>query len=146
MRCRRRRSRSALPSSGCRTALRSKRSCVNTKKLPSRITVEGLDRAPHRAFLRSLGLSDADLAKPFVGVASTDGRVTPCNALLGQFAREAADAVREAGGVAFDFASTSVADSMPTNHQGTLYLSVSREITAEAAEAASCGPAYDALV
>src|SRR5229473_1518783 len=51
-------------------------------KLRSRITVEGLDRAPHRAFLRALGVSDADLAKPFVGVASTDGRVTPCNALL----------------------------------------------------------------
>ena len=58
-----------------------------TKKLPSRITVEGLDRAPHRAFLRALGLTDADLQKPFVGVASTDGRVTPCNALLGGFAR-----------------------------------------------------------
>jgi dihydroxy-acid dehydratase len=56
---------------------------VNTKKLPSRITVEGLDRAPHRAFLRSLGLTDADFQKPFIGIASTDGRVTPCNALLG---------------------------------------------------------------
>ena len=50
---------------------------MNTKKLPSRITVEGLDRAPHRAFLRALGLTDGDLKKPFVGVASTDGRVTP---------------------------------------------------------------------
>ena len=55
--------------------------------LPSRVTVEGLDRAPHRAFLHGLGLKDADIAKPFVGVASTDGRVTPCNALLGAFAR-----------------------------------------------------------
>jgi dihydroxy-acid dehydratase len=62
---------------------------VTTSKLPSRITVEGLDRAPHRAFLRALGLSDADFEKPFVGVASTDGRVTPCNALLGEFARAA---------------------------------------------------------
>ena len=47
-----------------------------TKILPSRITVEGLDRAPHRAFLRCLGLTEEDLGKPFVGVASTDGRVT----------------------------------------------------------------------
>ena len=75
---------------------------MNTKKLPSRITVEGLDRAPHRAFLRALGLAEIDLEKPFVGVASTDGRVTPCNALLGEFAREACAAVREAGGVASD--------------------------------------------
>jgi hypothetical protein len=44
-----------------------------TKKLPSRITVEGLDRGPYRAFLRALGLKDADLAKPFVGVVSTRG-------------------------------------------------------------------------
>src|SRR4051812_12314911 len=79
----------------------SGKSWMNTKKtipiLPSRVTVEGLDRAPHRAFLRALGLKDADLEKPFVGVASTDGRVTPCNALLGELAREAAAAVREAG-------------------------------------------------
>ena len=122
------------------------RSCVNTKKLRSRITVEGLDRAPHRAFLRSLGLSDADLAKPFVGIASTDGRVTPCNALLGQFAREAVSAVRDAGGVPFDFASISVADSMSMNHGGMRYSLVSREIIADGVEAVARGHAYDALV
>jgi dihydroxy-acid dehydratase len=119
---------------------------VNTKNLPSRITVEGLDRAPHRAFLRSLGLSDADLQKPFIGVASTDGRVTPCNALLGQFARAAAAAVREAGGVPFDFASISVADSMSMNHGGMRYSLVSREIIADGVEAVVRGHAYDALI
>jgi len=119
---------------------------VNTKKLRSRITVEGLDRAPHRAFLRSLGLSDADLAKPFIGIASTDGRVTPCNALLGQFARDAASGVRDAGGVPFDFASISVADSMSMNHGGMRYSLVSREIIADGVEAVCRGHAYDALV
>jgi dihydroxy-acid dehydratase len=119
---------------------------VNTKKLPSRITVEGLDRAPHRAFLRALGLSDVDLEKPFVGVASTDGRVTPCNALLGEFAREACAAVRAAGGVPFDFASVSVADSMSMNHAGMRYSLVSREIIADGVEAVARGHAYDALV
>src|SRR5712691_2303145 len=115
-------------------------------KLRSRITVEGLDRAPHRAFLRALGVSDADLAKPFVGVASTDGRVTPCNALLGEFAREACAAVRAAGGVPFDFASISVADSMSMNHGGMRYSLVSREIIADGVEAVARGHAYDALV
>jgi dihydroxy-acid dehydratase len=119
---------------------------VSTKKLPSRITVEGLDRAPHRAFLRGLGLSDADIAKPFIGVASTDGRVTPCNALLGEFAREAAGAVREHGGVPFDFASISVADSMSMNHAGMRYSLVSREIIADGVEAVARGHAYDGLV
>ena len=114
--------------------------------LPSRVTVEGLDRAPHRAFLRGLGLSDADIKRPFVGVASTDGRVTPCNALLGSLAREACEGVRDAGGVPFDFASISVADSMSMNHGGMRYSLVSREIIADGVEAVVRGHAYDALV
>ena len=119
---------------------------MSTKKLPSRITVEGLDRAPHRAFLHALGLKEADFRKPFVGVASTDSRITPCNALLGAFVREACAAVREAGGVPFDFASASVADSMSMNHGGMRYSLVSREIIADGVEAVARGHAYDALV
>lgn len=114
--------------------------------LPSRVTVEGIDRAPHRAFLRSLGVAGADLGKPFVGVASTDGRVTPCNALLGDFARAACAGVREAGGVPFDFASISVADSMSMNHAGMRYSLLSRELIADGVEAVTRGHAYDALV
>jgi dihydroxy-acid dehydratase len=114
--------------------------------LPSRVTVEGLDRAPHRAFLHGLGLKDADIARPFVGVASTDGRVTPCNALLGGFARDACAAIRGAGGTPFDFASISVADSMSMNHAGMRYSLVSREIIADGVEAVARGHAYDALV
>ena len=114
--------------------------------LPSRITVEGLDRAPHRAFLRGLGLSDADIQLPFVGVASTDGRVTPCNALLGALAKDACAGVRDAGGVPFDFASISVADSISMNHAGMRYSLVSREIIADGVEAVTRGHAYDALV
>jgi len=125
---------------------------MNTKKskfipiLPSRVTVEGLDRAPHRAFLRGLGLSDAQIGRPFVGVASTDGRVTPCNALLGTLAKEACAGVREAGGVPFDFGCISVADSMSMNHAGMRYSLVSREIIADGVEAVVRGHAYDALV
>jgi dihydroxy-acid dehydratase len=114
--------------------------------LPSRVTVEGLDRAPHRAFLRSLGVGDAELGKPFVGVASTDGRVTPCNALLGEFARAACEGVRDAGGVPFDFAAASVADSMSMNHAGMRFSLVSRELIADSVEAVVRGHAYDALV
>jgi dihydroxy-acid dehydratase len=116
------------------------------KKLPSRITVEGLDRAPHRAFLHALGLKTSDFQKPFVGIASTDSRITPCNALLGEFVREACASVREAGGVPFDFASASVADSMSMNHGGMRYSLVSREIIADGVEAVARGHAYDALV
>lgn len=116
------------------------------RNLPSRITVEGLDRAPHRAFLRGLGLTDEDIAKPFIGVASTDGRVTPCNAKLGELAREACIAVREWGGVPFDFASIAVADSMSMGHAGMKFSLASREIIADGVEAVCRGHAYDALV
>ena len=114
--------------------------------LPSRVTVEGIDRAPHRAFLRGLGLSDEDIGKPFVGVASTDGRVTPCNALLGTLAREACEGVRDGGGVPFDFASIAVADSMSMNHGGMRYSLLSRELIADGVEAVARGHAYDAMV
>jgi dihydroxy-acid dehydratase len=110
------------------------------------VSVEGLDRAPHRAFLRGMGLSDEDIRRPFVGVASTDGRTTPCNALLGAFAREACTGVREAGGTPFDFASVSVADSMSMAHAGMRYSLVSRELIADGVEAVVRGHAYDALV
>ncbi len=114
--------------------------------LPSRITVDGLDRAPHRAFLRGLGLSDADIARPFVGIASTDSRTTPCNALLGEFARAAAEGVRAEGGAPFDFACASVADSMSMGHGGMRYSLPSRELVADGVEAVARGHAYDALV
>ena len=114
--------------------------------LPSRCTVEGLDRTAHRAFLRGLGLDDEAIARPFVGVASTDGRVTPCNALLGDFARAACTGVREAGGTPFDFAAASVADSMSMGHAGMRFSLPSRELVADAVEAQCRGHAYDALV
>lgn len=114
--------------------------------LPSRVTVEGMDRAPHRAFLRGLGLGDAEIARPFAGVVSADGRVTPCNALLGALAKQACEGVREAGGTPFDFASISVADSMSMNHAGMRYSLPSREIIADGVEAVARGHAYDALV
>src|SRR5262245_4243807 len=105
-----------------------------------------MDRAPHRAFLRTLGVTDRDLEKPFVGVASTDGRVTPCNALLGEFARQACDALRAAGAVPFDFASISVSDGISMNHGGMRFSLVSREIIADGVEAVARGHAYDALI
>ena len=127
-------------------ARRRVKTAIPFPPLPSRITVEGLDRAPHRAFLRAMGLTDEDIAKPFVAVASTDGRVTPCNAKLGELAREACIGVREWGGMPFDFASISVADSMSMGHTGMKYSLASREIIADGVEAVCRGHAYDALV
>jgi dihydroxy-acid dehydratase len=117
-----------------------------TRKLVSRITVEGLDRAPHRAFLRGLGLTDGDIGKPFIGVVTTQGNVTPCNAGLGIQAAQAAASITEAGGTPFEFTSISVADSMSMNHGGMRFSLVSREIIADGVEAVVRGHAYDGLV
>jgi len=129
-----------------RSRTKSRKPAAPFGNLPSRITVEGMDRAPHRAFLRGMGLTDEDIAKPFVGIASTDGRVTPCNAKLGELAREACVAVREWGGTPFDFASIAVADSMSMGHAGMRFSLASREIIADGVEAVCRGHAYDALV
>ena len=59
------------------------------RPLRSRITTQGLDRTPHRAFLRGMGLSDEDIGKPFIGVMSTHGEVTPCSMTLGPQAEQA---------------------------------------------------------
>lgn len=115
-------------------------------RLRSRVTVEGVDRAPHRAFLRGLGLSDEDLHKPFIGVVSAASSTTPCNLLLDRFARDASAGVRAAGGVPFGFTSASVADSLSMNHAGMRFSLISRELVADGIEAVVRGHAYDGLV
>jgi dihydroxyacid dehydratase/phosphogluconate dehydratase len=47
-------------------------------KLRSRITTNGIDRVPHRVFMRGMGLDDAAIARPFIGVVTTHGETTPC--------------------------------------------------------------------
>ena len=58
------------------------RSMSGMRPLRSRATTDGLDRAPHRAFLRAMGLNDEAIARPFIGVVSTAGEITPCNLTL----------------------------------------------------------------
>src|SRR5262245_38357258 len=76
---------------------------AKSEKLPSRVITEGLDRAPHRAFLRAMGHDDAAIAKPFVGVASTGGSVTPCAMTLGTQAAEAKAGIVAGGATPFEF-------------------------------------------
>jgi len=57
-------------------------SISGARPLRSRAITDGLDRAPHRAFLRAMGLNDEAIARPFIGVVSTAGEITPCNLTL----------------------------------------------------------------
>jgi dihydroxy-acid dehydratase len=116
------------------------------KKWRSRVTTDGLDRAPHRAFMRAMGLDDADIAKPMIGVVSMKGEQTPCN-MTHDFQVEAAKAgITEAGGTPREFATVSVSDGISMNHEGMKFSLFSRELIADSIEAVVHGLAYDALI
>ncbi len=112
----------------------------------SRVAIDGIDRTPHRAFWRAMGLSDADLEKPIVGVMSTHGETTPCSLSLGPQAAEAKSGVREAGGTPREFTTISVSDGISMNHRGMRFSLISRELIADSIEAVMRGHCYDALV
>ncbi len=115
-------------------------------KKRSRITTEGLDRLPHRTFLRAMGLDDEAMAKPFVGVMSTHGENTPCSLSLRPQADAAKAGVWSAGGTPFEFSTISVSDGISMNHRGMRMSLISRELIADSIELVVRGHAYDALV
>ncbi|MDE2197967.1 MAG: dihydroxy-acid dehydratase [Rhodospirillales bacterium] len=119
---------------------------TETTTLRSRITVDGLDRAPHRAFLRGMGLSDAQIAQPFIGVATTQAEVTPCTMGLAAQAQHAKRGIAAAGGTPFEFTTIAVSDGMSMNHPGMRFSLVSREIIADSVEAVASGHMYDGLI
>ncbi len=116
------------------------------KKWRSRVTTDGLDRAPHRAFMRAMGLDDGALAKPMIGVVSMKGEQTPCN-MTHDFQVDAAKAgISEAGGTPREFTTISVSDGISMNHEGMKFSLLSRELIADSIEAVVHGLAYDALI
>ena len=118
----------------------------NTPKYRSRITTDGLDRAPHRSFLRGMGLSDEEISRPFVGVVSTAGEVTPCVMNLTPQVTAAKEGVVAGGGTPREFTTISVSDGLSMNHQGMKMSLVSREVIADSVELVVQGHAYDGLV
>jgi dihydroxy-acid dehydratase len=112
----------------------------------SRITTEGMDRTPHRAFMRAMGLDDEAIARPMIGVVTTDGETTPCNMGLSAQAAFAKQGIAEAGGTPREFTTVSVSDGISMQHQGMKFSLVTREIIADSIEAVVRGHAYDALI
>src|SRR5579863_3422505 len=116
------------------------------KKWRSRVTTDGLDRAPHRAFMRAMGLDDAAIAKPMIGVVSMKGEQTPCNMTHDFQVAAAKEGITEAGGCPREFATVSVSDGISMNHEGMKFSLFSRELIADSIEAVVHGLAYDGLV
>ena len=116
------------------------------KPLRSRLIVDGLDRTPHRAFLRATGLADEDFGKPMVGIVSQHGENTPCSMSLGPQADAARLGVAAGQGIPVPFTTISVSDGISMNHRGMRMSLVSRELIADSIEAVVRAHCYDALV
>ncbi len=117
---------------------------VNRPRSPE--VTEGFDRAPQRAFFRSMGLTDADIQQPWVGVASTWNQATPCNITLDRQARAAANGVKAAGGTPREFVTIAVSDGIAMGHEGMKASLISREVIADSIELMMHAHRYDALV
>ena len=107
---------------------------------------QGKNRAPARAMLRAMGLTDDDMVKPQIGVASSWNEVTPCNLPLDRLAKRAKVAVRDGGGVPFEFVTIAVSDGISMGHEGMRASLVSREVIADSVETVMHAERFDALV
>ena len=114
--------------------------------LRSDVTRNGIERTPHRAFMRAMGLDDAAIARPMIGVVSMKGETTPCNMTHGPQAEAAKIGVEAAGGTPREFTTVSVSDGIGMNHEGMKFSLVSRELIADSIEAVVHGHAYDGLI
>lgn len=112
----------------------------------SRVVTQGLERTPHRGFMRGMGLDDSDIDKPLIGVVTTEGETSPCNMGLAAQAEHAYQGVRAAGGTPRKFTTISVSDGLSMNHQGMKCSLISREVIADSVELVARGHAYDGLV
>src|SRR5687768_18596545 len=112
----------------------------------SKDVTEGYERAPARAMLRAVGLTDEDFKKPQVAVASSWNDVTPCNASLDKLAKWARMGVTEAGGVALEFMTITVSDGISMGHEGMRASLPSREVIADSVELVIHAERFDGLV
>ena len=115
-------------------------------KLPSRKTIDGPSKAPHRAMYKAMGLNDSDLNKPIIGVSSTCNEATPCNIHLGSLAQHAKRGVKDAGCTPREFTAIAVSDAIAMGHEGMKASLVSREIIADSIEVMMHAHQYDGLV
>jgi len=107
---------------------------------------KGFQRAPHRALLHACGLADVDIDKPFIGVANSFCEIVPGHVHLNEVARIVKEAVREAGGTAFEFNTIAVCDGIAMGHTGMKYSLASREIIADSVETMARAHCFDGLV
>jgi len=112
----------------------------------SRVLVDGADRAAARAYFKAVGFTDADLAKPLVGVAHCWIEITPCNWNHRTLALKVKEGIRAAGGTPIEFGSITVTDGIAMGTEGMKASLVSREVIADSVELVARGHLLDAFV
>jgi len=115
-------------------------------RLPSRHVSVGPERAPHRSYYYAMGLSEEEIGRPFVAVASAGNDSAPCNTTLDMQADACRIGVEQGGGMPRRFNTITVTDGIAMGHQGMKSSLVSREVIADSVELSVRGHCYDALV
>jgi len=112
----------------------------------SRGLLDGLDRAPARAMLKAVGLTDEDLRRPLIGIANTWIEVMPCNIHLRRLAERVKAGVRAAGGTPIEFNTIAVSDGIAMGTEGMKASLISREVVADSIELVVRGHLFDGVV
>ncbi|AUB55223.1 dihydroxy-acid dehydratase [Methanobacterium subterraneum] len=107
---------------------------------------KGIQRAPHRSLLRACGVTDAEMDKPFIGVANSFTDIVPGHIHLKKIADAVKMGISQAGGVPFEFNTMAICDGIAMNHEGMRYSLASREIVADTVESMAQAHSLDALV
>ena len=107
---------------------------------------KGFQRAPHRGLLHACGFNEADINKPFIGVANSFCEIVPGHVHLDKVAQVVKAAIRGAGGTAFEFNTIAICDGIAMGHTGMKYSLASREIIADSVETMVRAHCFDALV
>ena len=107
---------------------------------------KGIERAPHRALLRAVGVHSADFSKPFIGVVNSFNEVVPGHTHLNTIAAAVKTGIIGAGGVPFEFNTIGVCDGIAMNHPGMKFSLPSRELIADSVEIMAEAHQFDALV
>jgi dihydroxy-acid dehydratase len=112
----------------------------------SRVITQGIDRAPARAMLKAVGLTDDDMKKPIIGIANTWIETMPCNIHLRQLAEKVKEGVRAAGGTPLEFNTVAISDGVTMGTQGMKTSLISREVIADSIELAGRGYFFDGMI
>ena len=119
---------------------------MSESNMRSDMITKGIDRAPHRSLLRAAGVKEEDFGKPFIAVCNSYIDIVPGHVHLQEFGKIVKEAIREAGGVPFEFNTIGVDDGIAMGHIGMRYSLPSREIIADSVETVVSAHWFDGMV